>query len=232
MIELNYILDPAYRRETEAFDLHEADYTDLDFYVFCCDFYFRIGEVNFDARWRWIPVVGMARQLFESAAIAAQGYEPPAAEFSESADAISFALTPTGMLEVTTTYSHELAVCAPLDLFEATRAFLTRVCKDLAEKYPRVLESPSFAALLRNVMGANRHYARWTMREFLADPSVENAKQLESALDPFVGVPDYGPIVVYLFSKLDKYRPDGGEGLYGREDLIPAIKAALDHWSR
>lgn len=229
MIELNYILDPAYRRETEEFELHTATDTDLEFYVFCGDFYFRIGTVNFDACWRWIPVFGLARQFYEASLAAANGQEPLAIWFSECSDEIRFALTPEGRLEVTSTYSPDRATCSPLEMLAASRAFLTRVCRELAEEYPRVVESPAFAKTQRNILGANRHFARWTMGEFLSHPTVENARQLESALIPLAdGAGPEAAALRTLADHLAQFRPEGGPGFLTVDELIPAVSSALE----
>lgn len=228
MIELNYILDPAYRRETEEFDLHTATDTDLEFYVFCGDFYFRIDQANFDARWRWIPILGMARQFYDAALVMAHGHEPLPIWFSESSDEIRFTLTPDGMLEVTTTYSPGRAICSPVDMLDASRAFLTRVCKELSESYPRVLESESFAGTVRNVIGANRHFARSAMREFIENATPDTAKQLERALAPLVDLPDAASDLEELATQLARYRAEGDEELSRRDALIALVRRSLE----
>lgn len=156
MIELNYTLDPDYRRETEAFDLPSATDTDLDFYVYCGDFYFRVGAANFDAPWNWVTILGMARQLFESAEIAARGETPPPSKFSESQDEIYFSPKPGGLVEVSANYSSDRATVPSDELLDATHKFLARVCDDFAMQYPRVLESAAFNAIRQLVANSNR----------------------------------------------------------------------------
>ena len=67
------------------------------------------------------------------------------------------------------------------------------------------------------------------METFLDDPSLQNAQALEVALDPLADG-DHPDAAYYddLSSSLAQYRPEGGEGLYAREEMLRMVQRARD----
>lgn len=67
------------------------------------------------------------------------------------------------------------------------------------------------------------------METFLDDPSLQNAGTLEVALDP-LAEGDHPDASYYedLSGSLAQYRPEGGEGLYAREEMLRVVQRARD----
>lgn len=71
----------------------------------------------------------------------------------------------------------------------------------------------------------NRDRVIACMDAFLQDPSLPNAQALEVALDDLRRGPG-GDYYGDLGDALAQYRPEGGEHLYSRSDLVPWVERA------
>ena len=142
MIQLDYALSPSEISKVNEANLIAATNTEIDYYLFCGDVFFRIDDTRFDAAWGWVPVVDYATQLYLIASEIREG-ETRYLEYTESEAAIRFRRIGDDV-EVAAEYVSANAVVPLYELQVAAKDFIRRVFSDLMSRWPKLAGNPFF----------------------------------------------------------------------------------------
>lgn len=142
MIILDYKLNESELPRIKKFNLSEVTASDLDYYLFCGNIFFKIGGKNFDALWNWIPVIDFATQLYLISTNLIVG-QCKSLYFTESEATIKFCRK-ENIISVAPSYVFENAEIDCSELQEASKEFLGNILESLSTSYPQLLENAPF----------------------------------------------------------------------------------------
>lgn len=149
MIELDYSFDPDELKKLDQFDFRKLTLTDLDYYLFGGNIFFRIDGVSFDTPWGWIPVLNYCvRMCLVLLELQEQGES--VLEFTENDAEISFTREADGVC-VSADFLNAAASTCLSELRVAVKHFAGKLLRDLLHRWPSLAAMEPFQERLRTI---------------------------------------------------------------------------------
>lgn len=142
MVTLDYKLAEDELAKLASFNFAELTLTDLDYYLFCGDVFFRIDGVDFDTPWGWIPLLNhCVRMCLVTMELRNDGRA--VLEFTENEATISFELQ-GNQVAIAASFVDASASVSIQELREAVTAFSEKLLRELVMRWPALTGTAAF----------------------------------------------------------------------------------------
>jgi hypothetical protein len=132
-------------------DLRTADEMELRYCCFPGDILFTVGEVDFSARWGWVPILDFVAGLRRVASALDAGTTEAQLGFTENEEEIYFKRVDSDV-QVTATYTPGTAAVSLQALSAGIERFARRVSGDLQSNHPELAKNPAARELLVEIV--------------------------------------------------------------------------------
>jgi hypothetical protein len=142
MVTLDYRFNKEELKKLDGFDFDGLTLTDLDYYLFCGDIFFRVNGVSLDAPWGWIPIFNFCiRMNFVLSDLQSRGRA--LLEFTENDATIVFD-SQDSSVAIRADYANAFARCNPEELRNAVTAFSEKLLREMVAKWPKLPNTSAF----------------------------------------------------------------------------------------
>lgn len=142
MIILDYKLDSEELKKLKNLDLSQITSTDLDYYLFRGDIFFRTDSENLDAPWGWVSIIDFSTHLY-LISCEIKDNEQRVFDFNESEATIKFQRIGE-YIYVKPSYVPRKAKTTVFELKQASMNFFKRVLSEISNEYPQLLKNQFF----------------------------------------------------------------------------------------